>query len=218
VLEGLQALKLAPSRHDSSNAQAQPSSPLPAFVAQEELSAGHAYEAHIALTGRVPTRNNLHDLLNGLMWMHQPALKWRMNHLQAVAIARDGIRPQRGSARDALTLFDESGAVWPRPDPVLLEALRRRDWLDLFVVNRARWVDQSFEICGHALLEQLVRAPRKGLVAHVCVADAPWVMDEAAWSGKPFMPLPVLGIPGWWAGQEDPMFYRDTRVFRGHPS
>src|SRR5689334_10746120 len=31
------------------------------FIAQAELPAGTAYEAHIAATGRVPTRDNLHD-------------------------------------------------------------------------------------------------------------------------------------------------------------
>jgi Protein of unknown function (DUF3025) len=30
--------------------------------------------------------------------------------------------------------------------------------------------------------------------------------------------LPVLGIPGWWAGQEDPEFYTDKQVFRPCPS
>ena len=28
------------------------------------------------------------------------------------------------------------------------------------------------------------------------------------------VPLPVLGIPGWWPANEDPDFYVDNRVFR----
>ena len=36
------------------------------FVDQDELPAGTAYEAFIARTGRVPTRNNMHDLYNGM--------------------------------------------------------------------------------------------------------------------------------------------------------
>ena len=28
------------------------------------------------------------------------------------------------------------------------------------------------------------------------------------------MPLPVLGIPGWWAQNENPDFYSDPVVFR----
>jgi len=28
------------------------------------------------------------------------------------------------------------------------------------------------------------------------------------------VPLPVLGVPGWWAGNEAPDFYADAQVFR----
>ncbi|HZY15608.1 MAG TPA: DUF3025 domain-containing protein, partial [Ramlibacter sp.] len=35
-----------------------------------------------------------------------------------------------------------------------------------------------------------------------------------ALAAKPFTPLPVLGIPGWWAGNEDFSFYDDPLVFR----
>jgi Protein of unknown function (DUF3025) len=190
----------------------------PRFSEQTALLPGAAYESHIAQSNSVPTRNNLHDLLNGLMWMRHESLKRRMNQLQAAAIARDGVSERRGPLRDALTLFDENGAVWPDADPLLVEALRRRDWLGLFVQHRARWQGQHFEICGHALLEQLVRAPRKGLVAHVCVGAAPWQMADTDWAQKPFLALPVLGIPGWWPGQEDHGFYRDAQVFRAAPS
>jgi hypothetical protein len=31
---------------------------------------------------------------------------------------------------------------------------------------------------------------------------------------KPFMPLPVLGVPGWWSANENPDFYTDKTVFR----
>ena len=31
---------------------------------------------------------------------------------------------------------------------------------------------------------------------------------------KPFAPLPVLGVPGWWAANESAGFYADTAVFR----
>ena len=38
------------------------------FVAQSELPAGQAYEQFIFETRQVPTRENLHDLFNGLCW------------------------------------------------------------------------------------------------------------------------------------------------------
>lgn len=183
-------------------------------MAQAQLPSGTAYESYIAQTGCVPTRDNLHDLLNGLIWLRHGALKRRMNRLQAAAIARDGKGPHRGPLRDALTLFDENGAWWHNPDPVLLQALRRRDWLALFVEHRHRWHGQRLELVGHALLEQLCTAPRKGLTAHVLTETAPLELDEAGWAAKPFVPLPVLGIPGWWPGQDADDFYRDSKVFR----
>ncbi|HXZ09231.1 MAG TPA: DUF3025 domain-containing protein, partial [Paraburkholderia sp.] len=39
-----------------------------AFIAQDDLPVGSAYEAHIASTGCVPTRHNLHDFFNALVW------------------------------------------------------------------------------------------------------------------------------------------------------
>ena len=83
----------------------------PRFVAAAALPAGEAYEAFIARSGTVPTRDNLHDQFNGLMWLHRPALKQRLNHMQAAQIAAQGIGPTRGPLRDALTLFDEQGAL-----------------------------------------------------------------------------------------------------------
>ena len=34
---------------------------------------------------------------------------------------------------------------------------------------------------------------------------------------KPFVPLPVLGVPGWWAANAAPDFYDDPKVFRPRP-
>jgi alpha-glucosidase (family GH31 glycosyl hydrolase) len=31
---------------------------------------------------------------------------------------------------------------------------------------------------------------------------------------KPFAHLPILGVPGWWADNEEPSFYDDAFVFR----
>ena len=31
---------------------------------------------------------------------------------------------------------------------------------------------------------------------------------------KPFLPLPVLGVPGWWQENENVSFYDDPLVFR----
>lgn len=185
----------------------------PRFVDATALPHGEAYEAYIARTGAVPTRDNLHDLFNGLVWRARPALKQRLNALQASQIGAEGIGPTRGALRDALTLFDEHGALWLDPPPALAAALAARDWGSLFITRRALWQGARFEVFGHALLEQLANAPRKALTAHVVIGD-PLTWPPEQWARKPFLPLPVLGIPGWWAANEDLSFYADAGVFR----
>ena len=44
------------------------------FVPHESRPRGEAYEAFIARTGCVPTRDNLHDLFNALVWLTFPLL------------------------------------------------------------------------------------------------------------------------------------------------
>ncbi|GAA4352699.1 hypothetical protein GCM10023165_42300 [Variovorax defluvii] len=195
------------------------------FVPQAALPAGEAYEQFIFRTRCVPTRDNLHDFFNGLVWLHCPLAKRQLNALQAESIERDGVGAVRGPLRDAATLFDENGAVLDAP-PALWEALLARDWHRLFVTQRAMWCDARLRVFGHALLEQLARAPRKALTAHVLRApgDVPAIaVDDAAIAAalqaghlatKPFTPLPVLGVPGWWPANEAPGFYADAAVFR----
>lgn len=194
------------------------------FVRQAELPPGQAYEQYIFDTGQVPTRENLHDFFNGLVWLQFPHTKRRLNHLQAQAIAADGVQAVRGPLRDALTVFDENGAVLSAP-PALWAALRARDWQALFVDLRPLWREARLVLFGHALLEKLV-SPRKPTVAHVYQApvainsiaslDA-WLaqaVQPGPWAAKPFTPLPVLGVPGWWPANEVPGFYGDAQVFR----
>ena len=193
------------------------------FVPGDSAGA-EAYEAFIFRTAGVPTRDNLHDLFNGLVWLRFPRAKRRLNELQAGQIARAGIGATRGPLRDALTLFDENGALLDAP-PALWEALRARDWQRLFVTRRALWREARLLLFGHALLEKLV-APRKAATAHVLLAPgaSPSLgLDDAAiaaaldpaWlATKPFVPLQVLGVPGWWAANQAPGFYDDPFVFR----
>lgn len=194
------------------------------FVEQAALPADEAYEAFISRTACVPTRANLHDFFNGLAWLVHPHLKRRLNELQAEQIASAAPGTPRGAVRDALTLFDENAALLEAP-AVLIEALRQRDWHALFMTHRAAWAEARIELFGHALIEKLVR-PRKAVTAHAWVVPAPpsahvSAADRAAnmltpehLAQKPFLPLPVLGVPGWWAENEAPAFYDDTAVFR----
>jgi hypothetical protein len=194
------------------------------FIPQAELPAGIAYEQHIFDTGCVPTRDGLHDFFNGLAWMHFPRAKARLNALQAAQIERSGIQPVRGPARDALTLFDENAALLQAPD-ALWEALAAKDWRNLFVTLRPLWAETQLILFGHALTEKLV-APRKPITAHVFRVREPsrslgdidaWLASELSaelLATKPFAHLPVLGVPGWCAENEDTTFYADAGVFR----
>ena len=194
------------------------------FVSQDELPGGTAYEQYIWDTRRVPTRDNLHDFFNGLVWLQFPLTKRRLNELQAQAIAADGVQAVRGPLRDALTVFDENGAVLQAPE-ALWDALRARDWQRLFIDLRPLWGEARLVLFGHALLEKLV-SPRKPMVAHVYQAPAAihsianldaWLaqaLQPGPWAAKPFAPLPVLGVPGWWPANEAPGFYADAQVFR----
>ena len=197
------------------------------FVAQSELPAGQAYEQFIFNTRQVPTRENLHDLFNGLCWLQFPHTKCRLNALQAAQIAVGGVLPTRGPVRDALTVFDENAALLMAPQP-LWDALLARQWQRLFIELRPLWREARLVLFGHALLEKLAN-PRKSITAHVYLGtpvsgaiDSPasldhWVANDlsaAKLAGKPFAPLQVLGVPGWWADNENFSFYDDSDIFR----
>lgn len=195
------------------------------FVPQGDLPDGMPYERFIFERRACPTRENLHDFFNGLVWLRLPRTKARLNELQAAQIAAAAGTPgRRGPVRDAITVFDENGALLQAP-PLLWDALLARQWRRLFVELRPLWAQARLLVVGHALLDKLV-APRKDLTAHVWRMPCPDVAFEPAdgWlaaqctaevlASKPFTPLPVLGIPGWCAENENFFFYDDSMVFR----
>jgi hypothetical protein len=196
------------------------------FVNQSELPPEQPYEAFIFQQKKVPTRDGFHDFFNGLCWHRFPKSKHRLNQLQAQEIAKQGIGSTRGAVRDALTLFDENAVLWQGPDE-LWHALQARDWFKLFVELRDQWQHVHLVLFGHALLEKLV-TPYKSITGHVYrVSPEVPALDDAAldaWvaqdlqadklATKPFEPLPVLGVPNWWADNAAPAFYQDTQVFR----
>jgi len=208
------------------------------FVPQEALPEGTAYEAFISATGGVPTRDNLHDFFNGLVWQTFPLIKRQLNALQAAQIdAAGGVGQSRGPARDAATIFDENAALLvvrgSSEGQALVDALRGHCWDAALFDKRAMFGrDAQAWLFGHALMEKLV-APRKAITAHTRVvfagddyfnlshdAQRAWIDARVATelANEPlntsgFTPLPVLGVPGWWPGQ-DAAFYADASVFR----
>lgn len=149
------------------------------FVSQDALPEGEAYESFIATTGNIPTRDNLHDLFNGSIWLTFPKTKALLNYYHMLEIAAQGINASRGRVRDTITVFDENGAVLVTADSNIGEALIGFDWQASLVMPRVKWDDPqqsnshtqaAVYIFGHALLEQLVY-PRKPLCAHSIVIN-----------------------------------------------
>lgn len=206
------------------------------FVPQSDLPPGMAYEAFIGETGAVPTRANLHDLFNALVWLTFPRIKVQLNRLQAAEIARAKLSPalsdHRGKLRDGATIFDENAALFVTALPALESHLHLHEWQSLFLQERTNF-QQSAEVClfGHALMEKLV-APYKAITGHawtIAVDQAYFAKSAEAkrifideivaaeikdgLATSDFSHLPILGVPGWWP-QQDREFYADVSVFR----
>lgn len=218
----LEALNLLALERNLSNANGLPVR----FEPQTQRCGQRDYEAGILATGIVPTRtNNWHDLLNALTWLSLPNTKQALNTVQCKALGQD--RSRRSPLSDAATLFDESGLVLAGPDTSLAEDLQERRWHRAFVERRKDWQQVTALAVGHAVLEKLL-APWPGITAKCAFLRLPAnpaleTVDQAlaqAWQGDAIarptdlFPLPVLGIPGWWPGNEDAAFYDDKTVFR----
>ena len=198
------------------------------FVDQCELNTPFTYETFIDQSNAIPTRQNVHDLLNGLSWIKYPLTKARMLGLQAAEVRKNAGIDQsqvRGAVRDAITVFDENGILLQADEQIWL-ALENKDWNKLFIQHRALWSKARVWIFGHALLEKLI-TPRLSITGHVLRLKLPmdivgsdidqWVSERIIsmdWAQKPFSPLQVLGVPGWWEENDAPGFYENTDVFR----
>ncbi len=209
------------------------------FQPQTQRCGQRDYEAGILASGTVPTRGqNWHDLLNALTWLAFPHTKAALNAVQCAELSPD-TTGGRGAISDAATLFDESGLVLAGPDPGLAELLAARRWHEAFVTRRADWRHLRTYVVGHAVLEKLL-TPWPGITAKclfVAMDEFPekdlehcapgacldlaiaeqWRMGRIRRPADLF-PLPVLGLPGWWADNEVPGYYDDTRVFRPTPA
>ncbi|WP_025653217.1 MULTISPECIES: DUF3025 domain-containing protein [unclassified Psychrobacter] len=216
------------------------------FVSQEALSEGEAYESFIGTSGKIPTRDNLHDLFNGSIWLTFPKTKALLNYYHMVEIAQQGIGASRGRVRDTITVFDENGAVLVTSEPRIGEALINFDWQASLIEPRAQWDNPqqlnsqsraAVYVFGHALLEQLIK-PRKPLCAHSIVILVPQdffalplsarmvyldgkiaqymdkLLSQDNVTPRQLAPLPILGVPHFWAENADMSFYEDNYVFR----
>lgn len=175
-----------------------------------------------------------HDRFNACAWGLFPRTKAAISARHARELEQAGAGANgRTRVRDALTVFDEDGIVVAAADPLVEDAIRNFQWTRLFVESRA--VSRAKMLCvpiGHALMEKLLD-PFVGLTANavfVPVDDAffglPWNeklrhldercvarVDELV-TPRDLSPLPVLGIPGWWAANERHDFYDNREYFR----
>lgn len=212
------------------------------FVPQEngKLAFESQYEPRCYLNGEVQSRSdNWHDLLNALVWLTFPKAKAAINsrHYQALLQQHElSGSSQRGAVRDTNTLMDESGIIVACADPQLAQALRDFQWRELFWQRRAAvQKNMGFYLFGHGLYEKALQ-PYIGLTGQGIILDVEagffaWPqalqlahLDErlaAYWSDvrncrdtRELSPVPLLGVPGWYAGNEAASFYDDTQYFR----
>jgi hypothetical protein len=195
------------------------------------------YEIRIHREGAVATRaNSWHDLFNALAWLTFPRTKATINRLHHDEMLRRRDEPQRGTARDVLTLFDEGGVIVACADASLARLLAEFRWKELFWTRRADVVaSMRFRVFGHAIHEKAL-APHKGVTGKTLLVDVPratlgspddaltalldaraathFAAPGALASTRSLHPLPVLGVPGWTNANDNPAFYDDADVFR----
>lgn len=198
------------------------------------LDDGLTYEERIWRRGEVATRpDNWHDFFNALVWLTFPRTKAEINALHVSApIAQSTVRGRR---RDALTHFDECGAIVVACEPILLTLLRDFRWKELFWERRRELIESlRCFVFGHATYEQLIQ-PYRGLTAKAVLYEvsSPWlrwplaaqladldqrVADDLA-CGKHqdprcLHPFPLLGLPGVTAASESAAYFDDLWHFR----
>lgn len=191
------------------------------------------YEAQAYRQGQVETRpDNWHDLFGAYVWLSFPRAKAAMNRRHWQALQQESTS-RRGPARDALTQFDECGVVVLSTDITLWQGIRAHRWRETFADRRAAVAAHlRFLVFGHGSYDAL-RAPFVGLCGKaVCFEVASLPDDVSAQttladelladlfettedlSPRHWQPLPLLGIPGATAENEEAGYYDDLRQFR----
>lgn len=213
------------------------------FVAQDGKAVQFAdhYEPRIYLCGEVQTRcENWHDFFQVLVWCLFPQTKVQLNALHYDAarqrFAAQPPQPNRSPVENAVTLFDECGAIVVSSDDSLLGLIHQHRWKELFWQQR-NTVQQHLRciVFGHALYEKALN-PYPGMTAHALLLPVQTdfheltadrqirfldnVLSETFAQPREqittglFSPFPVLGMPGWYAGNDNAGFYDNRDYFR----
>ena len=199
------------------------------------------YEQIIYETGNVPTRiDNWHDLFGGLIWVLFPKTKTLLNKMHIEQINEHGL-VKRSTSRNAITLLDECGVLLPYnvDDNIgkeIKSQLQNHLWHEAFVTNRALWNKHiSAFMFGHANYEMATK-PYLGLTGKALflpvsedfyrlslkrqykyldtVLYKQIIDNHLLKNNKSLSPMPFLGIPGWYADNENVEFYNNVNYFR----
>lgn len=198
----------------------------------------NGYEPSIYLRGEVLTRaNNWHDFFNMLVWLTFPKIKAVINYWQFNLLKqRLPAQTQRSALENKLTHLDENGVIVISSNQYLIELLKSQQWQALFWQQRAIVkTDMRFFIIGHALYEKALNPYigmtgsalifyqskdffAKPLIQQLSELDnlvSEWLLqkDNMAILTK-LTPVPILGVPGWWADNEFFSFYENKDYFR----
>lgn len=198
------------------------------------------YAPRIYLHGEIQTRtHNWHDFFQLLTWFIFPKTKAVINAIH-IPRARQRIEAgelgRRTSVENMLSLFDEGGAVITSSEPELLQLVRDFRWKPLFWQQREKLAGK-FECTtfGHAMYEKAL-SPYIGMTANAILllvdeshfalphagrladidAQLAMIFESGELYSQPhdLNPFPVLGMPGWFAGNEVESFYDNTHYFR----
>ncbi|MDH5484210.1 MAG: DUF3025 domain-containing protein [Gammaproteobacteria bacterium] len=188
------------------------------------------YEPRIYLKKEIQTRTeNWHDFFNAMIWLSFPATKSRLNERHYHAAIKREYGTNRSPLENAITLFDECGIIVISNNTKLLDMIRQHEWTKLFCENR-----QAFEnelqclVFGHAMYEKALTPyigmtcqalliehetlPNNNQAIDKLVADL-WQQEKIK-TTKDLHPFPVLGVPGWYDGDQDEGFYDNKEYFR----
>jgi len=182
------------------------------------------YEQRIFHHGLIATReNNWHDFFNALVWFRFPKTKTIINatHYQEQSTQINTLRSAR---RDLLTLFDECGVII-QADKKIHQLIKKHQWQELFVENKKLWESKEIKVTtfGHAMYEKYLN-PYIGMTAKALLLPKDDVNCDGFIASKiasnevlinkgELLPLPVLGIPGWYENQDE-QFYANQNYFR----
>lgn len=202
------------------------------------------YEPRCYLNGEVPSRtDNWHDLLNAQVWLTFPKTKAAINARHYHALKNVGdieSSSERGAVRDVNTLLDESGVIVTYSNDNFGEdlagLLRKFKWKELFWQRREQTkAGMGFYILGHGLYEKALQPyvgmTGQGLLLEVELAFFAWplarrlahldslladYLDEPknCRNTRDLSPVPLLGVPGWAADNDNEAYYDNTAYFR----